>query len=119
MNLCIKHGMKLCMQVCLCTTVLLNSAAQAYTSVENTSLDASGIRTLSIRTYSGPLSITGTDGNSIEVEAVIDFRDNWDDGEAREALEDGLIFELERKGNRAELNSWVGDYDDGDYSYFT
>lgn len=108
------------MKLLLMTAALLFSAASyAYTTVENRSLDASGIRTLTIRTYSGPLTITGTDGDDIIVEAVIEFRDEWEDEEAREALEEGLVLELDKKGSQAELNSWVGDYDVDDVSFFT
>lgn len=98
---------------------LTSTFTLAYTAVENTALKADGIRTLSIRTYSGPLSITSNDGDSIEVEVVIDFGDAWDEDESRRALAEGLVFTLERRGSRAELNSWVGDYDDGDFSFFT
>ena len=101
-------------------TALLSATAFAYTAVENTTLEADGIRELAIRTYSGPLSITRSDSGRIEVEVVIDFGTDWDDDEARDALEDGLVFTLERRGSHAELNSWVGNYDEGgNISFFT
>lgn len=108
------------MKICLFLAAsLLSPVTWAYTTVKNASLDADGIRTLAIRTYSGPLVISGTESDRIEVEVVIDFEDDWDAGDAETALADGLVLELERRGGRAELNSWVGDYNEGDFSFFT
>lgn len=103
----------------LITAALLSPLTQAYTGVEQKSLSADGIRSLTIRTYSGPLVITGSDGDSIEAEVVIDFDSDWEDSEARDALEEGLVFNLDGRGGRAQLESWVGDYDDKDFSFFT
>ena len=99
---------------------LASLSVPAYTAVKNTSMDANDIRVLAIRTYSGPLSITRSDSGRIEAEVVIDFDDaDWTSSEAESALEEGLVLDLERKGSRAELGSWVGDFEDKDFSFFT
>lgn len=104
----------------LIPAALLCAGVQAYTAVESTSLDADSIRSLNIRTYSGPLSITRSTTGRIEAEVVIDFNDEWEDDEARDVLAEGLVFTLEKRGSRAQLESWVGDYDDDDdVSLFT
>jgi len=108
---------RLCLLV---PAVLLGNSALAYTTVENRSLDAGNIRDLVIRTYSGPLTISRSDNDRIEVEVLIEFNNDWDDDEARQALSEGLVLDLERRGSRAELDSWVGDYDENDdVSFFT
>ena len=103
----------------LACALLVSPALLAYTTVEEISLSANGIRTLDIRTYSGPLTISRSDSDDIEVQAVIEFTDEWEDDEAREALDDALFFDLEKRGSQAQLDSWVGDYDEGDFSFFT
>jgi len=104
----------------LVPATLLCVGVQAYTAVETTALDADGIISLSIRTFSGPLSITRSTTGRIEAEEVIDFDDEWEDDEARDALAGGLVFRLDKRGTNAELASWVGDFDDDDdVSLFT
>jgi hypothetical protein len=44
---------------------------------------------------------------------VIEFDAEWEDEEAREALDEALELKLVRRGRTASLDSWIGDYDDG------
>ena len=106
-------------KILLVVTLLLSPALFAYTTIEETALDATGIESLDIRTYSGPLSVTRGDSDEIHVEMLIEFNGNWEDDEAKEALADSLVFQLNKSGSQAKLESWIGNYDENDFSIFT